>query len=210
MANFFDSRSNDFNTAIDNYRNNINSVAQGQLTTNMSQLSSAKDMMMDKAGILAGADESTIANKLQAGMSKTMDELGLDMSVKTVGEKILPWASKKLLGAAQNMGARQAADRAQARMSGQRTDIDVNPADDVAREQYLNRMRRADQREANRPENSQGSRDEPRGADDTPGQGAADHVSSGEAGEYDSLTGNRIRPQEQVEDELPPDRDWET
>ena len=67
MANFFDSRSNDFNTAIDNYRNNINSVAQGQLTTNMSQLSSAKDMMMDKAGILAGADESTIANKLQAG-----------------------------------------------------------------------------------------------------------------------------------------------
>lgn len=190
MSNFFDSRSNDFNTAIDNYRNNVNSVAQGQLTTNMSQLSSAKDMMMDKAGILAGADESTISNKLQAGMSKTMDELGLDMSVKTVGEKILPWASKKLLGASKNMGARQAEDRAQQRMTGDRSTIDVAPGDDVAREQYLNRMRRGDQREANRPENSQGSRTEPTGPDDTPG-------------EFNAITGERMAAQERVPDDLP-------
>ena len=193
MSNFFDSRSNDFNTAIDNYRNNINSVAQGQLQTNMSQLSSAKDMMMEKAGILAGSDEASISNKISQGMSKTMDELGLDMSVKTIGEKMLPWASKKLLGASKNLGARQAEARAQARQEGggNETTIDVNPADDVAREQYLNRMRRNDQRDANRPENSNGSRTEPRNAEDTP-----PNASSGEPGEYDAVTGNRVRPQE--------------
>ena len=98
MANYFDSRSNDFNTAINDYKNNANSVAQQQLQGAIDQAGGAKSLLMEKTQVLAGASEAKTSDLLQAGVSHAMNELGLDMSVTGLGSKILPWAAKKIKG----------------------------------------------------------------------------------------------------------------
>ena len=123
MAGFYDSASNDFNTAINNYKNNVGSVAQQQIQGDIGQVSNAKDLLMEKAGILAGGEESSISDKIQSGMSKTMDELGLDMSVHTIGGKVLPWVAKKLKGKFKNMRE----DREQARRNNSEQTRDELP-----------------------------------------------------------------------------------
>ena len=139
MAGFYDSMSNDFNTAINNYKNNVGSVAQQQIEGNIDQISNAKDLLMEKAGILAGGEESSISDKIQAGMSKTMDELGLDMSVHAIGEKILPWAAKKLKGKFKNMRE----DREQARKANsEQTKDDIPASEDAARQDLVDEMTR--------------------------------------------------------------------
>jgi len=190
MAGYYDSASNDFNTAINNYKNSVGSVAQSMIQGDISQVSNAKDLLMEKAGILAGGEESSISDKIQAGMSKTMDELGLDMSIHTIGGKILPWAAKKLKGKVQNM----AKDRQTAKNNAsEQTRDDIPEADDAARQDYLDRMGRQDALNDDQVRL-------PQGGEQNAGAGAADNTiaqpntgaAGGEAQDLDAVTGQPI------------------
>jgi len=201
MAGFYDSASNDFNTAINNYKNNVGSVAQSMIQGDISQVSNAKDLLMEKAGILAGGEESSISDKIQAGMSKTMDELGLDMSVHSIGEKILPWAAKKLKGKFKNMRE----DREQARReNSQQTRDDIPASEDANRQDMVDEMSR-------RPDMNNDITDLPRGGEQNRGAGARDNeVEQPNTGarEINPATGEEIDRNARVqqnEDQMPDD-----
>ena len=201
MAGFYDSASNDFNTAINNYKNNVGSVAQSMIQGDISQVSNAKDLLMEKAGILAGGEESTISDKIQAGMSKTMDELGLDMSVHAIGEKILPWAAKKLKGKFKNMRE----DREQARKANSEQTRDNVPAsEDANRQDILDNM-------SNRADLNNDTSELPRGGEQNRGAGARDNeVEQPNTGarEINPATGEEIDRNARVqqnEDQMPED-----
>ena len=189
MSGYYDSASNDFNTAINNYKNSVGSVAQSMIQGDISQVSNAKDLLMEKAGILAGGDESSISDKIQAGMSKTMDELGLDMSVHTIAGKMLPWAAKKLKGRVQNM----AKDRQTAKNNAsEQTRDDIPEEEDAGRQDYLDRMGRQDALNNDQVRL-------PQGGEQNAGAGAADNTiaqpntgGGGEAQDLDAVTGQPI------------------
>ena len=189
MAGYYDSASNDFNTAINNYKNSVGSVAQSMIQGDIGQVSNAKDLLMEKAGILAGGDESSISDKIQAGMSKTMDELGLDMSVHTIAGKMLPWAAKKLKGRVQNM----AKDRQTAKNNAsEQTRDDIPPEEEAGRQDYLDKMGRQDALNNDQVRL-------PQGGEQNAGAGAADNTiaqpntgGGGEAQDLDAVTGQPI------------------
>ena len=189
MAGYYDSASSDFNTAINNYKNNVGSVAQSMIQGDIGQVSNAKDLLMEKAGILAGGDEASISDKIQAGMSKTMDELGLDMSVHTIAGKMLPWAAKKLKGKVQNM----AKDRQTAKnRASEQTRDDIPEADDAARQDYLDRMGRQDALNDDQVRLPQGG-EQNAGAGATDNSLAQPNTGGGsEAQDLDAVTGQPI------------------
>ena len=104
MADYYDSMSNDFTTSINNYKNNANSIAQDQLSGVQNKLEGAKEMALNKVSVLAGANEAGITEHIQAAMSKTMDEFGIDLSVGALSEKVLPWMGDKMQAWAKNKG----------------------------------------------------------------------------------------------------------
>tara|TARA_R110002072_G_scaffold95784_2_gene211018 strand:+ start:2503 stop:4251 length:1749 start_codon:yes stop_codon:yes gene_type:complete len=143
-----------FNDAINNYKNNRGSVAQEQLEGAIAGVRGKQQMAQEILETKAGGMEASISDHIQAGMSKTMDELGLDMSIKTVGSKILPWAAKKIKGKVADMDNEFAARKAAQRQAGEQTDIDVPAGDDAARATYLDRQADLDRMNGNqaRPE----------------------------------------------------------
>ena len=221
MANYFDSRSNDFNTAINDYKNNANSVAQQQLQGAIDQAGGAKSLLMEKTQVLAGASEAKTSDLLQAGVSHAMNELGLDMSVTGLGSKILPWAAKKIKGkVAQDEASRNEANEA-ARQDPRlgdsgRTEDAIPAGDDAARARYLDRMADEDNARGDGPQfnPSEGQNGLPRGGEQNTGAGGEDAggraPSNGggdtapQAQELDMVTGQPIRDARyEAQDDMP-------
>ena len=96
MASFYDSRSNDFNTALGDYLRNQNTIAQSQLE-GAKQLAAGKEQIETaQTGVKAQGLESAIQDKLQEHLNKFADEMGLDLSVQGLGKPILEKTSQLL------------------------------------------------------------------------------------------------------------------
>lgn len=93
MANFYDSQSNDFATAVNGYLQGQNSIAQEQLEGMKSLAQGKEQMQTATTGIKATGLESAIKDKLQEHLNKFADEMGLDFSVQGLGKPILKKAS---------------------------------------------------------------------------------------------------------------------
>ena len=89
MANFYDSQSNDFATAVNGYLQGQNSIAQEQLEGMKSLAQGKEQMQTATTGIKATGLESAIQDKLQEHLNKFADELGVDFSVQGLGKPIL-------------------------------------------------------------------------------------------------------------------------
>jgi len=94
MANFYDSQSNDFATAVNGYLQGQNSIAQEQLEGMKSLAQGKEQMQTATTGIKATGLESAIQDKLQEHLNKFADELGVDFSVQGLGKPLLKGASK--------------------------------------------------------------------------------------------------------------------
>jgi len=103
MASFYDSRSNDFNTALGDYLRNQNTIAQSQLE-GAKQLAAGKEQIQTaQTGIKAGGMEAAIKDKLQEHLNKFADEMGLDFSVQGLGKPLLQKSSQLLKAKATKM-----------------------------------------------------------------------------------------------------------
>lgn len=103
MASFYDSRSNDFNTALGDYLRNQNTIAQSQLE-GAKQLAAGKEQIQTaQTGVKAQGLESAIQDKLQEHLNKFADEMGLDLSVQGLGKPLLTKSSELLKAKATKM-----------------------------------------------------------------------------------------------------------
>ena len=120
-----------FESAIQNYRQSRGTIAQSMLEGTVGQLEDQQQMTETKAQIISAADNTDSSNNIAVNMSNTLDKLGLDFGVKEIGAKALPWVSKKIAGKVVSMNTARAAreaDRLGARPSNTRLPDANNPA----------------------------------------------------------------------------------
>jgi len=96
MASFYDSQSNDFATAVNGYLSGQNTIAQQQLEGAKSFIQGKEQMATAEVGVKAGGMETAISNKVREHLNKFADEMGVDFSVKGLGEPLLRVSSKLL------------------------------------------------------------------------------------------------------------------
>lgn len=131
MASFYDSRSNDFNTALGDYLRNQNTIAQSQLE-GAKQLAAGKEQIETaQTGVKAGGMEAAIKDKLQEHLNKFADEMGLDLSVQGLGKPLLTKSSQLLKAKATKMResgkAREARPRDDSRDGTEMEDMGEQP-----------------------------------------------------------------------------------
>lgn len=120
-----------FESAIQNYRESRGSIAQEMLQGTVGQIESQQQLIGTKAQILSAADNADQETNVSVNMSNTLDKLGLDFGVKEIGAKFLPWVSKKIAGQVVDLNTARAAreaDRIGARANNARLPDTQNPA----------------------------------------------------------------------------------